>query len=154
MLDLIAKIGLAVTAFKGRQQDIAGVSLRAYKDLFAAANAALLSSRVQDFIQQSYREMITVSSPRTSLLAAVAQHHTEIIAGCRVLTQDEGILCALTDAANAATMEAFRLIYQEAPESPTPRRRQSKAKALSSPEQSARKRRPGSARMRTAQNPG
>jgi hypothetical protein len=144
MSDLIAKIGLAVTAFKGRQQDITGVSLRAYKDLFAAANAALLSSGVQDLIRQSYREMITANSPKTSLLAAVAQHHTEIIAGCRVLTQDEDILRALTDAANAATMEAFRLIYPNTSESPARTLRRSKAKGVSPPEQSVRKRRPRS----------
>ncbi len=142
MSDLIAKIGLAVTAFKARQQDIAGVSLRAYKDLFAAANASLLSSGVHDLIQQSYRKLIAPDSPKTSLLAAISQHHTEIIAGCRVLTQDEGILRALTDAANAAIADAFRFIYQETPESPAPSLRRSKAKSVSLPDQSARTRKP------------
>ena len=115
MSDLIAQIGLALEAFKGRQQDIIGLGHRAYKDLFAVANSAMLTSVVQSLIQQSYAEMITANPPRTSLLAAVSQQHTEIMAGFRVLTEDDGLLRALVDAANAATAEAFRMIYAETP---------------------------------------
>ena len=115
MSDLIVQIGLALEAFKGRQQDIIGLGHRAYKDLFAAANSAMLTSVVQSLIQQSYAEMVTANPPRTSLLAAVSQQHTEIMAGFRVLTEDEGILRSLVDAANAATAEAFRMIYAETP---------------------------------------
>jgi hypothetical protein len=50
------------------------------------------------------------------LLAAVSQQHAEIMAGCRVLTEDDGILSALIDAANAATTEAFHMIYVERPQ--------------------------------------
>jgi hypothetical protein len=115
MSDLIGQIGLALEAFKGRQQDIIGLGHRAYKDLFAAANSAMLTSVVQSLIQQSYAEMITANPPRTSLLAAVSQQHTEIMAGFRVLTEDDGLLRALVDAANASTAEAFRMIYAETP---------------------------------------
>jgi hypothetical protein len=116
MSDIVPKIGLAIEGFKAREQDIIGLGHRAYKDLFSAANASMLTSVVQNLILQSYSEMITASPPRTSLLAAVSQQHTEIIAGCRVLTEDAGILSALIDAANAATTEAFRMIYAERPE--------------------------------------
>jgi hypothetical protein len=115
MSDLIVQIGLALEAFKGREQDIIGLGHRAYKDLFAAANSAMLTSVVQSLIQQSYAEMVTANPPRTSLLAAVSQQHTEIMAGFRVLTEDDGILRSLVDAANAATAEAFRMIYAETP---------------------------------------
>ena len=115
MADLIAQIGLALEAFKGRQQDIIGLGHRAYKDLFAAANSAMLTHVVQGLIQRSYAEMITANSPRTSLLAAVSQQHSEIMAGFRVLTDDDGILRSLVDAANAATAEGFRMIYTETP---------------------------------------
>jgi hypothetical protein len=75
----------------------------------------MLTSVVQSLIQQSYAEMVTANPPRTSLLAAVSQQHTEIMAGFRVLTEDDGILRSLVDAANAATAEAFRMIYAETP---------------------------------------
>ena len=112
MADLIAQIGLALEAFKGRQQDIIGLGHRAYKDLFAAANSAMLTHVVQGLIQRSYAEMITANSPRTSLLAAVSQQHSEIMAGFRVLTDDDDVLRSLVDAANA---EGFRMIYTETP---------------------------------------
>jgi hypothetical protein len=111
MSDLVPQIGLAIEAFKARQQDIIGLGHRAYKDLFLAANASVLTSVVQSLILQSYSEMVTANPPRTSLLAAVSQQHAEIMAGCRVLTEDDGILSALIDAANAATTEAFHMIY-------------------------------------------
>src|ERR1700724_1577297 len=113
MSDLVPKIGLAIEGYKARQQDIIGLGHRAYKDLFSAANASVLTSVVQKLILQSYSEMVTVNPPRTSLLAAVSQQHAEIMAGCRVLTEDDGILSALIDAANAATTEAFHMIYAE-----------------------------------------
>ena len=115
MSDLVPKIGLAIEGYKARQQDIIGLGHRAYKDLFSAANASVLTSVVQKLILQSYSEMVTVNPPRTSLLAAVSQQHAEIMAGCRVLTEDDGILSALIDAANAATTEAFHMIYVERP---------------------------------------
>jgi hypothetical protein len=115
--DVISQIGLALEAFKARQQDINGLGQRAFKDLFAVANAAMLTVVVQKAIRASYADMVTANPPRTTLLAAVSQHHTEIMAGCRILTEDDGILRALIDAANAATIEAFQLIYAEAPES-------------------------------------
>ena len=71
-------------------------------------------------IQQSYADLVAANSPRTSLLAAVSQQHAEIMAGCRVLTEDDGILRALIDAANSATTEAFHLIYAERPEIAAP----------------------------------
>jgi len=120
MSDLIGQIGLALEAFKGRQQDIIGLGHRAYKDLFAAANSAMLTSVVQSLLQQSYAEMVTANPPRTSLLAAVSQQHTEIMAGFRVLTEDDGILRSLVDAANAAAAEAFRMIYAEIPKNAAP----------------------------------
>jgi hypothetical protein len=120
MSDLIVQIGLALEAFKGRQQDIIGLGHRAYKDLFAAANSAMLTSVVQSLIEQSYEEMVTANPPRTSLLAAVSQQHTEIMAGFRVLTEDDSILRALVDAANAATTQAFRMIYAETPKIAAP----------------------------------
>src|ERR1700676_2871789 len=116
MSDLVPKIGLAIEGYKARQQDIIGLGHRAYKDLFSAANASVLTSVVQKLILQSYSEMVTVNPPRTSLLAAVSQQHAEIMAGCRGLTEDAGILSALMDAANAATTEAFHMIYVERPE--------------------------------------
>jgi hypothetical protein len=120
MSDLIPQIGLAIEAYKGRQQDIIGLGHRAYKDLFTHANAAMLTWVVKDQILRAYAEMVNPHAPRTSLLAAVSQQHGEIIAGCRVLTQDEGILSALTDAANGATTEALQLIYAEKPETSSP----------------------------------
>jgi hypothetical protein len=117
--DVISQIGLALEAFKARQQDINGLGQRAFKDLFAAANAAMLTAVVQKIIHTSYAEMVTANPPRTTLLAAVSQHHTEILAGCRILTADDGILRALTDAANAATHKAFQLIYAVQPKSAT-----------------------------------
>jgi hypothetical protein len=120
MSDLISDIGLALEAFKGRQQDIIGLGHRAYKDLFAAANSAMLTYVVQNLIQKSYAEMVTANPPRTSLLAAVSQQHSEIMAGFRVLTEDDGILRALVDAANAATVEGFRMIYGETPKTALP----------------------------------
>jgi hypothetical protein len=116
MSDVVPKIGLAIEGYKGRQQDIIGLGHRAYKDLFSVANASMLTAVVQRLIVRSYAELVTVNPPRTSLLAAVSQQHAEIIAGCRVLTEDEGILSALIDAANAATTEAFQMIYAERPE--------------------------------------
>jgi hypothetical protein len=113
MSDLIPKIGLAIEGYKGRQQDIIGLGHRAYKDLFIAANAAMLTSVVKGLIVRSYTEMVTPNSPKTSLLAAVSQQHAEIIAGCRVLTADESILSALIEAANAATTESLLLVYTE-----------------------------------------
>jgi hypothetical protein len=115
MSEVVPKIGLAIEGYKARQQDIIGLGHRAYKDLFSAANASMLTAVVQKLILQSYSEMVTVNPPRTSLLAAVSQQHGEIIAGCRVLTEDDGILSALIDAANAATTEAFHMVYAERP---------------------------------------
>jgi hypothetical protein len=115
MSDILPKIGTAIEAFKSRQQDINGLGQRAYKDLFAAANAGLLTSVVQSLILQSHSDMITANAPRTSLLAAISQHHSEIVTGCRVLTDDDGIQRALIDAANAATIEAFRMVYAATP---------------------------------------
>jgi hypothetical protein len=63
--------------------------------------------------------MVAPHAPRTSLLAAVSQQHGEILAGCRVLTEDDGILSALIEAANGATTEALQLIYAEKPASVT-----------------------------------
>ena len=133
MSDVISQIGLALEAFKARQQDINGLGERAFKDLFAAANCAMLTAVVQKIIHASYAEMVTASPPRTTLLAAVSQHHTEILAGCRILTEDDGILRAMTDAANAATHEAFQLIYAEQSKSVT-RSRTPKGKKPASPE--------------------
>jgi hypothetical protein len=133
--DVILQIGLALESFKARQQDINGLGQRAFKDLFAAANAAMLTAVVQKVIRASYADMVTANPPRTTLLAAVSQHHTEVIAGCRILTEDDGILRALIDAANAATFEAFQLIYaevakSEAPKKATTRSRQTKKEKL------------------------
>jgi hypothetical protein len=122
MSDVVPKIGLAIEGFKAREQDIIGLGHRAYKDLFSAANSSMLTSVVQKLIQQSYLELVSANSPRTSLLAAVSQQHGEIMAGCRVLTEDDGILRALIDAANAATTEAFHLIYMEKPAPAVPSR--------------------------------
>ena len=133
MSDVISQIGLALEAFKARQQDINGLGQRAFKDLFAAANAAMLTAVVQKIIHASYAEMVTANPPRTSLLAAVSQHHTEIMAGCRILTEDDGILRAMIDAANAATLEAFQLIYAEQSKRPI-RSRPAKSKKPASPE--------------------
>jgi hypothetical protein len=138
--DVISQIGLALEAFKARQQDINGLGQRAFKDLFAAANVAMLTAVVQKIIQTSYAEMVTAHPPRTTLLAAASQHHTEIMAGCRILTQDDGILRALIDAANAATSEAFQLIYAEQAKSPL-RSRTRKTEKVLSPESEPAKRR-------------
>ncbi|HEV3209280.1 MAG TPA: hypothetical protein VGY91_03375 [Chthoniobacterales bacterium] len=140
MSDVISQIGLALKAFKARQQDINGLGQRAFKDLFAAANVAMLTAVVQKIIQTSYAEMVTAHPPRTTLLAAASQHHTEIMAGCRILTQDDGILRALIDAANAATSEAFQLIYAEQAKSPL-RSRTRKTEKVLSPESEPAKRR-------------
>lgn len=113
MSDLIPKIGLTIEGYKARQQDIIGLGHRAYKDLFIAANAAMLTAVVKALIVRAHAEMVTPNSPKTSLLAAVSQQHAEIIAGCRVLTADDTILSALIDAANAATTESLQLIYAE-----------------------------------------
>jgi hypothetical protein len=113
MSDVVPKIGQAIEGYKAREQDIIGLGHRAYKDLFSAANASTLTSVVQSLIQRSYSDLVGANSARTSLLAAISQQHAEIMAGCRVLTEDDGILSALIDAANAATTEAFRLIYAE-----------------------------------------
>lgn len=120
MSDVVPKIGQAIEGYKAREQDIIGLGHRAYKDLFSAANASTLTSVVQNLIQRSYSELVGANSARTSLLAAISQQHAEIMAGCRVLTEDDGILRALIDAANAATTEAFRLIYADRQEIPAP----------------------------------
>jgi hypothetical protein len=120
MSDVVPKIGQAIEGYKAREQDIIGLGHRAYKDLFSAANASTLTSVVQSLIQRSYSELVGANSARTSLLAAISQQHAEIMAGCRVLTEDDGILRALIDAANAATTEAFRLIYAERQEIAAP----------------------------------
>jgi hypothetical protein len=120
MSDVVPKIGQAIEGYKAREQDIIGLGHRAYKDLFSAANASTLTSVVQNLIQRSYSELVGANSARTSLLAAISQQHAEIMAGCRVLTEDDGILRALIDAANAATTEAFRLIYAERQEIAAP----------------------------------
>jgi hypothetical protein len=137
MSDVVPRIGLAIEGYKGRQQDIIGLGHRAYKDLFSVANATMLTAVVQRLIVRSYSELVTVNPPRTSLLAAVSQQHAEIIAGCRVLTEDEGILSALIDAANAATTEAFQMIYAERPEIvvPPPARAPRKKTNAAAPEQ-------------------
>jgi hypothetical protein len=119
--EVISQISMALESFKARQQDINGLGQRAFKDLFAAANAAMLTAVVQKVIRSSYAEMVTANPPRTTLLAAVSQHHTEIMAGCRILTEDDGILRSLIDAANAATIEAFQLIYAEVPKTEAPK---------------------------------
>jgi hypothetical protein len=115
MSDVIPQIGLAIEGYKGREQDIIGLGHRAYKDLFTHANAAMLTAVVKNLILRAYAEMVTPHAPRTSLLAAVSQQHGEILAGCRVLTEDDGILAALIDAANGATTEALQLIYADNP---------------------------------------
>jgi hypothetical protein len=134
MSDVVPKIGQAIEGYKAREQDIIGLGHRAYKDLFSAANASTLTSVVQSLIQRSYSELVGANSARTSLLAAISQQHAEIMAGCRVLTEDDGILRALIDAANAATTEAFRLIYAERQEITAPadtgRRSQKSASSL------------------------
>jgi hypothetical protein len=113
MSDVVPKIGLAIEGYKAREQDIIGLGHRAYKDLFSAANSSMLTSVVRSLIQQSYSDLVNANSARTSLIAAVSQQHAEIMAGCRVLTEDDGILRALIDAANAATTDAFHMIYVE-----------------------------------------
>jgi len=62
------------------------------------------------------------------VLAAISQHHSEIITGCRVLTNDDGIQRALIDAANAATIEAFRMVYAAPPKKAEPVRMPSRAR--------------------------
>ena len=128
MSDVLPQIRIALEAFKSRQQDIVGLAERAFKDLFLAANAALLTSTVQDLIVQSHAQMITPNAPRTSVLAAISQHHSEIITGCRVLTNDDGIQRALIDAANAATIEAFRMVYAASPKNIEPVRMPSRTR--------------------------
>jgi hypothetical protein len=61
------------------------------------------------------------------------------MAGCRILTEDDGILRAMIDGANAATIEAFHLIYAEQPKSAA-RSRTPKSKKPASPESEAVKR--------------
>ena len=145
MSDLIPQIALAIEGYKARQQDIIGLGHRAYKDLFIAANAAMLTSVVKGLILRSYSEMVTPNTPRTSLLAAVSQQHGEVMAGCRVLTEDDGILSALTDAANGATTEALHLIYAERPESSAPKATATRARK-SGPETAPEKKRVRSAK--------
>jgi hypothetical protein len=139
MSDLVPKIGLAIEGYKARQQDIIGLGHRAYKDLFSAANASMLTAVVRRLIVRSYSEMVTVNPSRTSLLAAVSQQHGEIMAGCRVLTEDDGILSALIDAANAATTEAFHMIYAERPEIAVPATAGTPRRRAAAPEQSPAK---------------
>jgi hypothetical protein len=146
MSDLVPKISIAIENFKARQQDIIGLGHSAYKDLFLAANTSLLTSVVQSLLQQSYAETVNANSPRTSLIAAVSQQHGEIMAGCRVLTSNEEILRALIDAANAATTEAFCLIYAERPKiapvverGPTTRKRAAKNSVEPAPEKRIRR---------------
>jgi len=155
MSDLVPKIGLAIEGYKARQQDIIGLGHRAYKDLFAAANISVLTAVVQRLILQSYSEMVTANPPRTSLLAAVSQQHAEIMAGCRVLTEDEGILRALIDAADAATTEAFHLIYVERQPVAVSRSLKKPARKKVNPEEDspAKKPRP-SAKKPSAKKPG
>ena len=154
MSDLVPKIGLAIEGYKARQQDIIGLGHRAYKDLFSAANASMLSSVVQRLIQRSYSELVSANSPRTSLLAAVSQQHGEIIAGCRVLTEDDGILRALIDAANAATTEALHMIYAERPETTAPSdARKPARKSAAGSEQSPAKRIGRTAKKPAAKKP-
>ena len=145
MADLIPQIGLAIEGYKARQQDIIGLGHRAYKDLFIAANAVMLTSVVRGLILRSYSEMVTPNTPRTSLLAAVSQQHGEIMAGCRVLTEDDGILSALTDAATGATTEALHLIYAERQESSGPDATATRARK-SGPEPASDKKRVHSAK--------
>jgi hypothetical protein len=151
--DVISQIGLALEAFKARQQDINGLGERAFKDLFAAANAAMLTAVVQKIIRASYAEMVTANPPRTTLLAAASQLHTEIMAGCRILTQDDGILRALIDAANAATFEAFQLIYAEQPKNSV-RSRMRKTEKMLSPDSEPAKPGARASRKTTPASPG
>jgi hypothetical protein len=154
MSDVVPKIGLAIEGYKAREQDIIGLGHRAYKDLFSAANASMLSSVVQRLIQRSYSELVSANSPRTSLLAAVSQQHGEIIAGCRVLTEDDGILRALIDAANAATTEALHMIYAERPETTAPSdARKPARKSTAGSEQSPAKRIGRTAKKPAAKKP-
>jgi hypothetical protein len=154
MSDVVPKIGLAIEGYKAREQDIIGLGHRAYKDLFSAANASMLSSVVQRLIQRSYSELVSANSPRTSLLAAVSQQHGEIIAGCRVLTEDDGILRALIDAANAATTEALHMIYAERPETTAPSdARKPARKSAAGSEQSPTKRIGRTAKKPAAKKP-
>jgi hypothetical protein len=154
MSDVVPKIGLAIEGYKAREQDIIGLGHRAYKDLFSAANASMLSSVVQRLIQRSYSELVSANSPRTSLLAAVSQQHGEIIAGCRVLTEDDGILRALIDAANAATTEALHMIYAERPETTAPSdARKPARKSAPGSEQSPAKRTGRTAKKPAAKKP-
>jgi hypothetical protein len=153
MSDVVPKIGLAIEAYKSRQQDIIGLGHRAYKDLFLAANASLLMSVVQRLIQQSYSELVAANSPRTSLLAAVSQQHAEIMAGCRVLTEDDGILRALIDAANSATTEAFHLIYAERPETTAPIDSKKPAKKSAAASEQSPPKKPRRSVKKTAEKP-
>ena len=158
MSDVVPKIGQAIEGYKAREQDIIGLGHRAYKDLFSAANASTLTSVVQSLIQRSYSELVGANSARTSLLAAISQQHAEIMAGCRVLTEDDGILRALIDAANAATTEAFRLIYAErqeiaAPSATGKRARKSAPSLEESPVKKARRsvKKPAAKKPRTSE---
>ena len=154
MSDVVPKIGQAIEGYKAREQDIIGLGHRAYKDLFSAANAATLTSVVQSLIQRSYSELVGANSARTSLLAAISQQHAEIMAGCRVLTEDDGILRALIEAANAATTEAFRLIYAERQEVAAPSETGRRArKTAPSPEQAPAKKTRQSAKQPAAKKP-
>lgn len=153
MSDLIPKIGLAIENYKARQQDITGLGHRAYKDLFSAANLSMLTAVVQSLIQQSYAEMVSANSPPTSLLAAVSQQHGEIMAGCRVLTEDDGILRALIDAANSATAQGFRMIYAEKPKVPPPSGAEAPASKRAAARSTAAERPPAKKTSRTAKRP-
>jgi hypothetical protein len=98
--------------------------------------------------------LVGANSARTSLLAAISQQHAEIMAGCRVLTEDDGILRALIDAANAATTEAFRLIYAERQEVAAPSETGRRArKTAPSPEQAPAKKTRQSAKQPAAKKP-
>jgi uncharacterized protein YdbL (DUF1318 family) len=153
MSDIVPKIGSAIENFKARQQDITGLGHSAYRDLFLAANASMLTTVVQSMIQQSYAEMVTANSSRTSLLAAVSQQHGEIIAGCRVLTANDGILRALIDAANAATAEAFRMVYAERPNTSVPSVKEIPAKRRSAQNAATHDPSPANKTRRTAKKP-
>lgn len=153
MSDVVPKIGLAIEGFKAREQDIIGLGHRAYKDLFSAANASMLTSIVQSLIQQSYSELVAANSPRTSLLAAISQQHGEIMAGCRVLTEDDGVLRALIDAANAATTEAFHMIYAEKPKIAALSDAKTSGKRKAAEKSAAVERSPAKKTRRTAKRP-
>jgi hypothetical protein len=76
MSDLIPQIGLAIEGYKARQQDIIGLGHRAYKDLFIAANAAMLTSVVKGLIMRSYSEMVT---PNTQVLLCLRLFRSSMV---------------------------------------------------------------------------